>query len=249
MQRNKILLAFLVLILLSGSPNLPVSAAPSVSLTCTMYHTVKGGETLESIANKYKVSTGWLALVNGISGDKVQPEHKLCVQLTDTAKVQAACTQVHIVQTGEDLSKIASLYGVTPQWLIAINGLKDPNHIYAGNRICIQTATSSSSGSSGYTNVIPTFSINSVEKNKTVTIQTFNFPANKTFNVLMGNIGTRAINGILSGAVDTHDGGSFVVTFAIPPALKGASQIAIRLESSDNSGYFAYNWFYNRTNP
>jgi LysM repeat protein len=246
MRRKNFLLAFLVLILIAGSSNLPVSAAPSASLTCTMYHTVKGGETLQKIANKYKVSTGWLALINGISGDKVQPEHKLCVQLTDTAKVQAACTAVHIVQKGEDLSKIAKLYGVTVQSLIAINGLKDPNHLYAGNRICISKAASSSSSVIG---AIPTFSINSVVKNQTVTIQTFNFPANKTFNVLMGRIGTHAINGIQAGSVNTNDGGSFVVTFEIPAALKGLSQIAIRLEVSDDSGYFAYNWFYNRTNP
>ncbi len=249
MRPKNFLLAFLVVTLLSGSLNLSASAAPNTSLTCTMYHTVKGGETLEKIANKYKVSTGWLALINGISGDKVQPEHKLCVQLTDTAKVQAACTQVHIVQRGEDLSKIANLYGVTVQSLIAINGLKDPNHIYAGNRICIQNATSSNPTSSSNTNVIPTFSINSVVKNQTVTIQTFNFPANKTFDVFMGRIGTRAINGIVAGAVDTNEGGSFVVTFQIPAALKGLNQIAIRLEAADDSGYFAYNWFYNRTTP
>jgi LysM repeat protein len=246
MRRKNFFLAFLVLILLAGSSNLPVSAAPSASLTCTMYHTVKGGETLEKIANKYKVSTGWLALVNGISGDKVQPEHKLCVQLTDTAKVQAACTKVHVVQRGEDLSKIAKLYGVTVQSLIAINGLKDPNHIYAGNRICIQSSGSSSSSVVG---AIPTFSINSVVKNQTVTIQTFNFPANKTFDVLMGRIGTHAINGIQAGSVNTNDGGSFVVTFEIPASLKGLNQIAIRLEVTDDSGYYAYNWFYNRTTP
>lgn len=252
MRAKQFLLAFLALVLICGAPSLPASAAQNASLTCTMYHTVKGGETLEKIANKYKVSTGWLALINGISGDKVQPEHKLCVQMTDTAKLQAACTQVHIVQRGEDLSKIANLYGVTLGSLIAINGLKDPNHIYAGNRICIQNATvssSSSSNSSGAISVIPTFSINSVVKNQTVTIQTYNFPANKTFDVLMDRIGTQAIYGIPAGAVNTNAGGSFVVTFQIPAALKGLNQVAIRLEASDSSGFFAYNWFYNQTTP
>jgi LysM repeat protein len=249
MRGKQFLLTFLVLVLICGAPGLPASAAQNASLTCTMYHTVKGGETLEKIANQYKVSTGWLALINGISGDKVQPEHKLCVQLTDTAKLQAACTQVHIVQRGEDLSKIANLYGVTVGSLIAINGLKDPNHIYAGNRICIQNATVSSPTSSGASSVIPTFSINSVVKNQTVTIQTYNFPANKTFDVLMDRIGTRAIYGIPAGSVNTNDGGSFVVTFQIPAALKGLNQIAVRLEASDSSGFFAYNWFYNQTTP
>jgi LysM repeat protein len=249
MRGKQFLLVFLVLVLLCGAPGLPASAAQNASLTCTMYHTVKGGETLEKIANKYKVSTGWLALINGLSGDKVQPEHKLCVQLTDTAKLQAACTQVHIVQRGEDLTKIANLYGVTVGSLIAINGLTDPDHLYAGNRICIQNATPSSSASSSASSVIPTFSINSEVKNQTVTIQTYNFPANKTFDVLMGGIGTQAINGISAGAVNTNGGGYFVVTFEIPAALKGLSQIAIRLEANDSSGFFAYNWFYNQTTP
>jgi LysM repeat protein len=249
MRAKQFLLAFLVLVLLCGAPGLPASAAPNASLTCTMYHTVKGGETLEKIANKYKVSTGWLALINGISGDKVQPEHKLCVQMTDLAKLQAACTKVHIVQRGEDLAKIANLYGVSLGSLIALNRLKDPDHIYAGNRICIPSTTSSSSGSPSASSVIPTFSINSVVKNQTVTIQTFNFPANKTFDVYMDRIGTQAIYGISAGAVNTNDGGSFVVTFQIPAALKGLNQIAIRLETSDGSGYFAYNWFYNQTTP
>jgi LysM repeat protein len=249
MHAKQFFLAFLVLVLLCGAPGLPASAAQNASLTCTMYHTVRGGETLEKIANQYKVSTGWLALINGISGDKVQPEHKLCVQMSDTARLQAACAQVHIVQRGEDLSKIAKLYGVTVGSLIAINGLKDPDHIYAGNRICIQNATSSSSTPPSASSVIPTFSINSVVKNQSVTIQTYNFPANKTFDVLMDRIGTQAIYGIPAGSVDTNAGGYFVVTFQIPAALKGLSQIAIRLEASDGSGYFAYNWFYNQTTP
>jgi hypothetical protein len=94
--------------------------------------------------------------------------------------------------------------------------------------------------------VIPTFSIKSVEADKTVTIQTFNFPANDTFVVTMGKIGTRGVGGIKVDTIDSGSGGSFSLTFKIPDALKGLYQIAIRLESPV-SGYFAYNWFYNNT--
>ncbi len=45
-------------------------------------------------------------------------------------------------------------------------------------------------------NSIPTFSIVSVVPDKSVTIQTYNFPANDSFDVLMGPIGTKGINGI-----------------------------------------------------
>ncbi|MGB9669186.1 MAG: hypothetical protein ACPL3P_00535 [Anaerolineales bacterium] len=92
----------------------------------------------------------------------------------------------------------------------------------------------------------PTFSIVSVVTDKSVTIKTYNFPANDTFKVLMNYMGTRGVNGIVVDTIDTGAGGSFKVTFPIPKALKGQYQIAIRLQSP-SSGYYAYNWFYNNT--
>lgn len=101
-------------------------------------------------------------------------------------------------------------------------------------------------GSSGYIGY-PTFSISSVVRNKTVTILTSNLPANDTFEVLMGPMGTRAINGYYVKSITTGSGGSQTLTFNIPSQLKGSFQIAIRLQSTTGSGYFAYNWFYNTT--
>jgi LysM repeat protein len=252
MKRKSLLLVFFVLILLSSFLYLPASAAQSSALTCTMHHTVQRGETLTKIANKYLVSWRWLAVINKLSSDRVRAGQRLCVQLTDLEKVQAACTQTHIVKRGEDLSKIARLYGVTWQWLASINRLDDPNHIFAGNRLCVQTVTSTSTPSTpsppNVTGVIPTFSIVSVEQNQTVTIQTYNFPTHVTLDARMGRMGTRGVNGILAGTIETGKSGSFIVTFDIPSALYGRSQIAIRLESPE-SDYYAYNWFYNRNAP
>jgi len=257
MKRKSLLLVVLVLILLSSFFYLPASAAQSQALTCTMHHTVQRGETLAKIANKYLVSWQWLAVINKLSSDRVRAGQRLCVQLTDMEKLQAACTQTHIVKRGEDLSKIARLYGVTWQWLATINGLEDPSHIFAGNRLCVQTTTSTSPPATPAppspappiaTGTIPTFSIVSVEQNQTVTIQTYNFPTHATFEARMGGMGTRGVNGILAGTIETGRNGSFIVTFVIPPALYGRSQIAIRLESP-GSNYFAYNWFYNKNTP
>jgi LysM repeat protein len=252
MKRKKLLLVFFVLVLLSSFLYLPVSAARNSALTCTMYHTVQKGETLTKIANKYLVSWRWLAVINKLSSDRVRAGQKLCVQLTDIEKMQAACTQTHIVKRGEDLSKIARLYGVTWQWLASFNRLDDPSHIFAGNRLCVQTATSTSTPLApaplNVTDVIPTFSIVSVEQNQTVTIQTYNFPTHATFEARMGRMGTRGVNGILAGTIEIGNRGSFIVTFEIPSALYGRSQIAIRLESPE-SGYYAYNWFNNRDAP
>ncbi len=92
---------------------------------------------------------------------------------------------------------------------------------------------------------IPTFSIQSVVRNSTVTIKTNNFPANKTFTVRMGAFGTRAIGGTVVDTTDSGDGGSFTATYDIPSNLQGLSRIAIRMDSSD--GFFAFNWFWNTT--
>jgi hypothetical protein len=99
-------------------------------------------------------------------------------------------------------------------------------------------------GYSGY----PTFSILSVEKDKSVTIKTKNFPPNDTFEVRMNWMGTKGVGGKLVETINSGAGGSFKDTFTIPPKYHGAYQIAIRLQSP-TSGYYAYNWFYNNTTP
>ena len=108
------------------------------------------------------------------------------------------------------------------------------------------TNSGGTGGGTGYTG-IPTFSINSVVADSTVTIVTNNFPANDTFDVLMNYMGTRGVNGIKVASVDSGAGGSFTATYNIPASLQGQYQIAIRLQSTTGSGYYAYNWFYNNT--
>lgn len=90
----------------------------------------------------------------------------------------------------------------------------------------------------------PTFSISEVKTDESVTILTSNMPANKNFNVLMGEIGTKGIDGIVVATFNSDKGGAFLATFPIPEQLKGRAQIAIRLEGTDNP-YYAYNWFWN----
>jgi len=108
-------------------------------------------------------------------------------------------------------------------------------------------ANQAPSDSVAHASTIPTFTILSVVTDQTVTIKSYNFPANDTFDVLMGPMGTRAINGIWVTSQPSGNGGTFTATYDIPEALKGSYQIAIRLQSSTGSGYFAYNWFYNNS--
>ncbi|HPH97643.1 MAG TPA: hypothetical protein PKW33_08160 [Anaerolineaceae bacterium] len=93
---------------------------------------------------------------------------------------------------------------------------------------------------------IPTFSVVSVAPGEKVTIQTDNFPANKTFLVLIGEYGTLGKGGTPITTIESGKGGAFQATFTLPEALKKNEKLAIRLESS-TGGYYAYNWFDNVT--
>jgi hypothetical protein len=150
------------------------------------------------------------------------------------------CTASYVVKSGDTLRKIGQAYGVTWQSISAANNLANPKLIYVGQVLCIPGAPPPA----GPSLPVPTFTIVGVVRDKSVTIQTANFPANRSFEVLMGPIGTQGINGTAAGTLNSGKGGSFQATIQIPAKFKGVSQIAIRLESGS---YYSYNWFYNST--
>ncbi len=157
----------------------------------------------------------------------------------------ATCTEYYTVKKGEYLSLIARRYEVGWRNLAEINNLKSPWVIYPGQKLCI--SEDGGSTPKPQPGKIPTISIVSVERDESVTIKTSNFPANDSFDVLMGPFGTKGINGKLVETIKSGKGGSFTSNFKIPGSLHGSRQIAIRLQSNSGSGFFAYNWFYNST--
>jgi LysM repeat protein len=169
----------------------------------------------------------------------------LAVLLLAVAAVPAtagACAASYTVKSGDTLRKIGAAYGVTWQSIASANNLANPNLIYVGSVLCIPgAAPSTPSVPSG---PVPTITIVSVVADKSVTVQTANFPANQSFEVLMGPIGTNGVNGTAAGNFSSGKGGAQTATFQIPAKLKGSELIAIRLEST---AYYSFNWFYNST--
>jgi hypothetical protein len=102
----------------------------------------------------------------------------------------------------------------------------------------------SSAASSG---AVPVIKIVAVGRDSSVTVRTYNYPPNQTFTATMGPMGTRGINGIVVGSVNSGAGGTFDATFPIPAQLHGSYQISIRLQTSHANPYYSYNWFYNNT--
>jgi hypothetical protein len=159
------------------------------------------------------------------------------------------CTQYYTVERGDTLAKIAARYNTTWRILAELNNIKDANLIYTGQRICVSVSASTTPATPRPTTTpapVPSFSIVSVNVDQSVTIRTANFPANLTFNVLWGDFGTRAVNGLRSGTITSGSGGAFTATINIPSQMHGKDRVAIRLEST-STAHFSYNWFHNKT--
>lgn len=179
------------------------------------------------------------------------------VGLSPQPAYAAQCTQWYTVQPGDNLYQIGLKFGVSWTYLAQINHLSNPNHIHSGQVLCVQVGSyppPPPPPPSGHpypppppsSTITPYFMIVSVVRDTSVTIKTYNFPANDNFNVMMNYYGTAGVNGIVVGSYASGNGASKVVSYAIPNQLKGQYKIAIRLQSP-TSGYFAYNWFYNNT--
>lgn len=97
----------------------------------------------------------------------------------------------------------------------------------------------------GFAEPIPTIEIIAVEAGKSVTIRTHNFPANQTFTVTVGKMGTKGVGGVVAGTFNSGVGGTANFTFPIPAAVQGYDKIAIRAETAHLFPYYSYNWFHN----
>ena len=94
----------------------------------------------------------------------------------------------------------------------------------------------------------PTTTIVSSVKGISVTVTGTNFTLNDAYTVRMGPFGTRGEGGYVVATYNTGNSNTFTATFTIPDSLKDAAQIAIRFESN-NSPYYAYDWFNNVNTP
>ncbi len=94
---------------------------------------------------------------------------------------------------------------------------------------------------------IPTLTVTSVVTDKTVTVQTHDFPPNQNFVVTMGPFGSKGVNGIVVATTNSGVGGSFSVTYDIPSQLAGSRAIAIRMQTAHAYPFYAFNWFWNNS--
>ena len=116
-------------------------------------HVVRRGETLYSIARRYGTTVEALMRANGLTDPtRIYAGQRLVVPAQGTAQPAAPSGNVHIVQRGENLFRIALRYGTTAQAIARANNLRSTSLVYAGQRLVIPVSRSSRSSGSDWLN-------------------------------------------------------------------------------------------------
>ena len=108
--------------------------------TGSITYTVERGNTLSQIAREYDVTVNSIVEINDIQNPNlIFPGEKL--RITDsTVETLNPVLQnnFYTVRRGDTLTSIARKFGVTVNYLVNLNGIRNPNLIYAGQIIRIR---------------------------------------------------------------------------------------------------------------
>ncbi len=109
--------------------------APPVQAASPTY-IVQRGDTLSLIARRYDTTVRAIAELNGIvNPNLIYVSQRLLIP--SAGHSSPSPSQIHIVQPGETLTRIASRYGTTVSAIVAANGIADPSLILVGQRLAI----------------------------------------------------------------------------------------------------------------
>lgn len=101
----------------------------------TVAYRVQPGDTLSGIAARYGTTVAALAQLNGIANpNRIYVGQVIQIPLGSTHPVQPT---YYVVKRGDTLSGIAYRFGTTYQKLMQLNGIRNPNLIYVGQRLRI----------------------------------------------------------------------------------------------------------------
>lgn len=140
----------------TATPTLPPTAAPTATSTSIpptttpagrVTYKVKSGDTLSSIAAKYKIGWEELAKANGLTSRSVlRAGQELLVPVAGSAAAPAPTTAPrsqptkYKVQSGDNLSSIAAKFGITWDELARANGLNSRSVLRIGQELTIPVA-------------------------------------------------------------------------------------------------------------
>jgi len=156
------------------------------------------------------------------------------------------CERWHVVQKGEVLSTIAAQYNTTFPILTEINGLEDPNILYAEQRLCVAVDEEAD-----MTPILPNTGsgiriyATSVKEDETVTLQGKYLAPNTVYTITLSNMKGNHREEYTLGTATTGSDGSFSRTYNLPDQLDDVS--VIKVLATSTKGDTVSNWFYNMT--
>jgi membrane-bound lytic murein transglycosylase D len=108
-------------------------------------HTVEPGESLASIAGKYKVPETFLDRINAGRPADLHPGQELLVPGGDVSQLRAGLgadleRRIHRVRSGESLWSISRRYGMTVSQLARMNGISAKSLLQPGQRLQVSGA-------------------------------------------------------------------------------------------------------------
>jgi membrane-bound lytic murein transglycosylase D len=128
-------------ILLASLDQIPVSAPPQPAF---VYHRVRSGETLSTIARKYRTNVGSIMRANDlrrsnliVAGKLLKiPQRGFIYKAAEVSKPQPDQAVTHVVHQGDSLWNIAQQYDTTTQRIQELNNLSD-TQLYKGQVLTI----------------------------------------------------------------------------------------------------------------
>lgn len=103
-----------------------------------MNYRIKHGDTLGELANKYNTTIRELAYINGIRNvNRIYVNQIIRIPINISIGEHDCGHYIYTVKRGDTLWKIASQFGKSVSELAELNGIKNVNYIYIGQRLRI----------------------------------------------------------------------------------------------------------------
>jgi len=114
-------------------------------------HTVAPGESLASIAGRYKVPETFIDRMNAGKRAVLQPGDELLVPAGDVSQLRAGLgsdleRRIHRVRSGESLWSISRRHGMTVSQLARLNGISTKGVLRPGQRLLVSGSPASAAG-------------------------------------------------------------------------------------------------------
>lgn len=105
-------------------------------------YTVKKGDTLSEIAQKFGTSVDELVRINNI-------QNKNMIKIGQVLQLTGGTTGTYLIKQGDTLTAIAKKFNTTVAELVRLNNIKDPNKINAGATIKVPGGTAGGTAGGG----------------------------------------------------------------------------------------------------